>query len=76
VENVKTPTYTVYIAADTVKYDDYGVKALCTDGKTESADYAKATKVKTGPEMILLMIFGSFLLAFALMNKKFFLAGK
>lgn len=56
IENVKTNTYTLHVAKDTLKYDDFAVKGVCNNGEGESADYAEATNVKTGPMGILIIL--------------------
>ncbi len=56
IENVKEAKYVIHLAKDAVKYDDFAVKAVCSDGETESADYAEVTKVQTGPAQILVLL--------------------
>jgi hypothetical protein len=56
VENVKTNQYVIHLAKDSVKYEDFAVKAVCSDGTTESADYANATHVQTGPAQVIVFL--------------------
>lgn len=58
VENVLEPKFEVDIKWDNIKYDYFAVKAL---SKTESGELyewslSDATKVKTGPELLILLI--------------------
>jgi hypothetical protein len=54
-QNVVEPKYTLYLASGAVAYENFAVKALC-DAKTESPDFAKAVKVRTGPNMLAILI--------------------
>lgn len=71
IENVPTNSYTIYVAKDAVKYDDFAVKGVCNSGEGESADYAEATNVKTGPTQILILFVLSVLIAFFVTRRKF-----
>lgn len=71
IENVKTNSYTINVAKDTVKYDDFAVKGVCNSGEGESADYAEATHVKTGPAQLLALLGLSVLIGFFVTRRKF-----
>lgn len=55
IEAVTTNEYTIHIASGAVKYDDFAIKAVCSDN-TESAQYSPSTKVQTGPGQLLLLV--------------------
>jgi hypothetical protein len=76
VENVKTPMYTIYLAPGAVTYNDFWVRALCGDGKTESPDVALATKVQTGPGLIIFLVLFSGLVALFITKREYFLIGR
>lgn len=69
VTKVKDPSYTVFLSQGAVTYGDFAVKALCDD-KTESADFARASKVQTGPGMIAFIVIVSAILGFAVLRRK------
>lgn len=71
IENVPTNSYTINIAKDAVKYDDFAVKGVCNSGEGESANYTEATNVKTGPAEILVILGLSALIAFFVTRRKF-----
>lgn len=71
IENVKTNSYTIYVAKDAVKYDDFAVKGVCGQNEGESADYTEATKVKTGPAQLLVLLGLSILVGFFVTRRKF-----
>lgn len=48
IENIKANSYTIHIAKGDLKYEDFAIKAVCSDSKTESADYGEAVRVQTG----------------------------
>jgi hypothetical protein len=56
IENVKVTSYTIHLAQDAVRYDDFAIKAVCPDGTVESADYAEITRVQTGPAQVLVFL--------------------
>ncbi|MDQ1343505.1 MAG: hypothetical protein QG650_224 [Patescibacteria group bacterium] len=56
IENVKVTSYTIHLAKDAVRYDDFAIKAVCPDGTVESADYAEITRVQTGPAQVLVFL--------------------
>ncbi len=55
VQNVKDPSYTIYLASGAISYENFAVKALC-DGTTESAVPAVANRVQTGPGAIAVLV--------------------
>jgi hypothetical protein len=55
VENVKSNSYTLYLSSGSLAYQDFAVKALCDD-KTESTTPAIASRVQTGPGMLLTLL--------------------
>ncbi len=75
VENVKVTSYTVHLAKDAVKYEDFAVKAVCSDATTESADYAEATKVQTGPAQVLALLSLALGIGFFITRRRFGLRG-
>ncbi len=70
-ENVKTNSYTIHLAKDSVKFDDFAIKGVCNDGEGESADFAEVTKVQTGPTQILILLGLSALIGFYVTRRKF-----
>lgn len=56
IENVKTTSYAIHLAKGAVKYEDFAVKAVCSDSTTESANYAEVTKVQTGPAQVIVFL--------------------
>lgn len=76
IENVKTNTYTIYISKDVVKYDDFAVTGVCNEGEGESPFLTEATRVKTGPTQILILLSLSALIGFFVTRRKLIKAGK
>ncbi len=70
---VDIPQYTVYVAPGSVTYADFWIKAVCSDGQVESADYAEATHVQTGPEAVLILVFFASFVALVISRKRLFL---
>jgi hypothetical protein len=68
-QNTKENRLELTIASGAVKHDDFGIKALC-DESTESADYSKATGVKTGPGMIAILIILSGIAGLFIMRRR------
>ena len=56
VADTKDPMYKIYIASGAIKYEDFAIKALCSDGKTLSPNIGMATKVQTGPGLMTAML--------------------
>lgn len=56
VADTKEPMYKIYIASGAIKYEDFAIKALCSDGKTLSPNVGMATKVQTGPGLMAAML--------------------
>lgn len=75
VENVKVTSYTIHLAKDAVKYEDFAVKAVCSDAATESADYAEATKVQTGPAQVIALLSLALGIGFFITRRRFGLRG-
>lgn len=77
IEAVKTNKYTVHISGDTVKREDFAIKATCNDGENESTDFTEATNVRTGPGQILFLLGLSVVIGFFVTRRKFaFFKGK
>lgn len=70
IENVKTNTYTIHISEGKVTHDDFAVKGVCNNGEGESADYAEATNVTTGPTQVLILLAISILVGFFVTRRK------
>lgn len=71
IENIKTNSYTVHIAKGEVKYEDFAIKAVCSDSMTLSADYGEAVKVQTGPGKIALLAILALGIGFVVSRRKF-----
>lgn len=71
IENVQTNSYTINIAKDTVSYDDFAITGVCNSGEGESEFMTEATKVKTGPTQILILLGLSVLIGFFVTRRKF-----
>ena len=56
VADTKDPMYKIYIASGAIKYEDFAIKAICSDGKTLSPNIGMATKVQTGPGLMAAML--------------------
>jgi hypothetical protein len=58
IQNVKTPMFEVAITWDDVKYDFFAVKAVAKTNSWELYEWSlsDATKIKTGPEIIILLV--------------------
>lgn len=56
VADTKDPMYKIYIASGAIKYEDFAIKALCSDGKALSPNIGMATKVQTGPGLMAAML--------------------
>jgi hypothetical protein len=75
IENVKVTSYTIHLAKDSVKFEDFAVKAVCSDAVTESADYAEATKVQTGPAQVIALLSLALGIGFFITRRRFGLRG-
>ncbi len=71
IENVKVTSYTIHLAKDSVKFEDFAVKAVCSDAVTESADYAEATKVQTGPAQVIALLSLALGIGFFITRRRF-----
>lgn len=58
VDTVKTNEYVIRLAAGAIVYEDFGLKGVCGADESESTNYADATRVQTGPGIIVLMMCG------------------
>jgi len=60
--NVLEPKFEIEITWDEVKYDYFAVKALAETSSWEiyEWDLSEATKIKTGPEMLILLLISIF----------------
>ena len=70
-ENVKKPRFEIAITWDTVRYEDFAIKAVgqTSSGQVIQWDLSEMTKVKTGPELYIFM----FLIAMLLTSGVFFM---
>jgi hypothetical protein len=70
-ENTKDTNYTIFLSSgSTASYKDFGIKALC-DEKTESADISKASHVKTGPQILALLVIIAGFISIVIMRRKY-----
>lgn len=70
--NVAEPKFEIEITWDEVKYDYFAVKALAETGSWEiyEWDLSEATKIKTGPEMLILLLVSIFAAWLYLVSKQ------
>ncbi|MDD3145034.1 MAG: hypothetical protein PHV23_02885 [Candidatus Gracilibacteria bacterium] len=70
--NVVEPKFEIEITGDEVKYDYFAVKALAETGSGEiyEGDLSEATKIKTGPEMLILLLVSLFSAGLYLVSKQ------
>lgn len=73
IENVSVNKYTLNIANDKVKYDEFAIKATCWDWETkiESSEFSNVTKVQTWPAQLFALIWLSFIIGFFFVRRKF-----
>lgn len=73
IENVTINKYTLNIANDKVKYDDFAIKATCGQWETkiESWEFSNVTKVQTWPGQVVLLLWASLIIWFLLVRRKF-----
>ncbi len=69
VQNVKDPSYTIYLASGAIQYENFAIKALCDD-KTESAVPATANRVQTGPGALAILVIISALASIFFVRRK------
>lgn len=65
----KNDSYTVHVADGSVKYEEFSVKAMCSDG-TESLKFAPSTSVRTGPREIMALVVISALIGWLVIRKR------
>lgn len=72
IENVETPRFEVEIVWDDIKYDYFAVKAVAKTASWELYEWSlsEATKVKTGPEILILILISLFIWWFMFIRKK------
>jgi hypothetical protein len=72
IQNVKESTFEVAITWDKVKYDYFAVKALAKNNCWKVYEWllSDATKVKTGPELLILMLLSLFVWWFVYVVKR------
>ena len=70
IESVTSNSYTIHISSGPVKYEDFSIKAVCSDS-TESSGIAPSTQVQTGPKQIVLFISIALLIAFGVSRRRF-----
>ncbi|MDP2090294.1 MAG: hypothetical protein Q8K30_01735 [Candidatus Gracilibacteria bacterium] len=58
IQNVLEPKFEVQITGDEIKYDYFSVRAVARNdcGDQYESNFSDATKVKTGPELIILLV--------------------
>ncbi len=76
IQNTKDSSYVIYLSSGSIAYSDFGVKALCADGKTESPDATLASKVQTGPALLLFLAIISGLIALFITRRDYFMMGR
>ncbi|MDD2892235.1 MAG: hypothetical protein PHQ95_04685 [Candidatus Gracilibacteria bacterium] len=69
IQETKNDSYTIYISNNSVRYDEFSVKAVCSDG-TESLEFSPSTSVRTGPSEIILLALISALIGFIITRKR------
>lgn len=69
IEGTQNTYYTVHVSDGAVRYDEFSVKAVCSDG-TESVTYAPSTRVQTGPTGLVLLGIVSLVIGFAAIRKR------
>jgi hypothetical protein len=68
-QNTKDTKFVLFLSSGAVIHEDFAIKALC-DNKTESADYAKASKVQTGPWFLAILVVFSAILGAVIMRRR------
>jgi hypothetical protein len=68
-QNTKENQYTVYLSSGAIVHENFWIKALCDD-KTESADLAKVSNVRTGPWMISIIVIISWIIWAIIMRRR------
>lgn len=68
-QETKNDSYTIYISDNSVRYDEFSVKAICSDG-TESLKFSPSTSVRTGPSEVILLAFISAIIGFIIVRKR------
>lgn len=68
-EETKQDSYTIQIADGSVKYEQFSIKAVCSDG-TESVQFAPSTNVRTGPSEFILLVLISAVIGFMIVQKR------
>lgn len=69
VHETKKDSYTIHVSDGSVKYDEFSVKAVCSDG-TESVDFSPSTSVRTGPAGLILLGLISLVISLVIMHKR------
>ncbi|MDD2907568.1 MAG: hypothetical protein PHH98_02910 [Candidatus Gracilibacteria bacterium] len=72
ITNVLEPKFELEITGDEVKYEYFAVKAMAKTGSGEvyEGDLSEATKIKTGPEMLILLLISIFSAGLYLVSKQ------
>ncbi|MDD3794081.1 MAG: hypothetical protein PHI37_04670 [Candidatus Gracilibacteria bacterium] len=70
--NVAEPKFEIDITGDEVKYEYFAVKAMAETGSGEiyEGDLSEATKIQTGPELLILLIVSIFAAGLYLVSKQ------
>ena len=68
-EDTKKDSYTIYVTDGSVKYEEFSIKAVCSDG-TESLQFAPSTNVRTGPSGLILLGLISVVISFVIVRKR------
>ena len=69
IESATTNSYTIHVASGEVRYDDFAIKAVCSDA-TESANFSPSTTVQTGPGQLLMFAALALLVGFGMSRRK------
>ncbi|NVP17582.1 hypothetical protein HUU51_02585 [Candidatus Gracilibacteria bacterium] len=72
VVNVTEPKFEVEIVGEEIKYEYFAVKALAEteEGEVYEGDLSEATKIQTGPELLILLIISIFATGLYLITKQ------
>ena len=62
-------SYTVNVSNGTVKYEEFSVKAVCSDG-TESVKFSPSTNIRTGPVGLIILVLISGIVGWLIVRKR------
>lgn len=69
IQETKNDSYTIHVSDGSVKYEEFSVKAVCSDG-TESLKFSPSTAVRTGPSELILLGLISFIISFVIVRRR------